>query len=168
MKNINYSKKTAIIKAISQKYDRCSTLQMAAMIDIIFLLLIFFLVAAKWCNPEYQLPFDLPGFASAAGLPPLEPMPVTLEPCDDGFWVQIAAAPPIKVSDQNPAHDLALVLEKIQQTLISQKRNASDPIELSCSKKLKYKHLARFYNLLYGSQITNIILLPSRSAGEQK
>ena len=168
MKNINYSKKTGIIKAISQEHDRCSTLQMAAMIDIIFLLLIFFLVAAKWCDTEYQLPFDLPKFASNTAADPIEPMTIALEPCDDGFWVQIAAAGPLKVSDENPARDLALVLENLQQTLISQKRNTSDPVELSCSKKLKYKHLARFYNLLYGSQITNIILAPSRPAGEQK
>jgi len=57
---------------------RIFSLRMAPMIDIIFLLLIFFLVAAKWRPAESFLPFKLP-VGAAGNQAVVRPEPLVIE-----------------------------------------------------------------------------------------
>jgi len=132
---------------------------MIPMIDMLFLLLIFFLVAAKWRPQENFLPFRLsPPTATAQGPQPgrPEPMPIYITAIDNGCEIRIGRLPPIKIEDKKFEEDLAGFPEQMQKALTGEKRTVSDPVEIICSPKVKWEHLAKIYNLFFGSGISDI------------
>jgi len=133
------------------------TLRMAPMIDMIFLLLIFFLVAAKFRPKEDFLPLQLP--ASQAGdwrIGKPEPLIILISQTQTGCQVQIAGLHTVRIENQNPEADLAVLMEKIRDCITSQKRFADDPIEIICTPEVKWEHLAKIYNMFYGAGLTDI------------
>lgn len=136
---------------------RSFTLRMAPMIDVIFLLLIFFFVAAKWRPQENFLPFQLP--AAQAQSPRLgrpEPLIIHISATDTGCQVQIAQLQMVQINDETVEANLAGLIEEMQQCMLSQKRFASDPIEIICEPEVKWEHLAKIYNVFYGAGLTDI------------
>jgi biopolymer transport protein ExbD len=134
------------------------TLRMAPMIDMIFLLLIFFLVAAKWRPQEDFLPLSLPAAEaqpSSVGTP--EPLMIYIRPAENGCEVQIGQAEALLIRDDNAEADFSALMDKIQQCLAAQKRFAADPVEIVCDPLVKWEHLTKVYNTLLGSGLTNII-----------
>ena len=133
------------------------TLRMAPMIDMIFLLLIFFIVAGKWRPQEDFLPFEMP--AAQAGYHQFgrpEPLMIHIFATQTGCQVQIGQLHTVQVEDKTIVADLTVLMGKIQQTLLDQKRFAIDPIEIVCAPEVKWDHLAKIYNLLYGAGLTDI------------
>jgi biopolymer transport protein ExbD len=134
-------------------------LRIAPMIDMIFLLLIFFLVAAKWSPQEDFLPLQLPaanaGTVVQATVKP-EPLAFQITPTNTGCRVQIGASRAIDIPSQTPEQGLALLMEQTKLCLSEQKRYASDPVEIVCAGKVKWENLARIYNVLYGMGLTDI------------
>jgi biopolymer transport protein ExbD len=151
----------SIQKVISHRLGaaprRYSALRMAPMIDMIFLLLIFFLVAAKWRPAEDFLPFQL-GAAQArpAGLVKPEPLIIQITATQTGCIVQIGQSQTVSIEDRTIAADLVTLTEKLQEALVLQKRYGSDPVEIVCSPELKWEHLAKVYNTFYGAGLTDI------------
>jgi len=132
-------------------------LRMAPMIDMIFLLLIFFLVAGKWRPQENFLPFKLPTAVAGQhqiGRP--EPLTMHIFATQAGCLVQIGQLQTVRIEDQTLAADLAGLMDKIHQTLLDQKRFATDPIEIICEPQVKWDHLAKIYNLFFGAGLTDI------------
>jgi biopolymer transport protein ExbD len=135
------------------------TLKMAPMIDMIFLLLIFFLVCAKWFPQEKLLPFSFP--TAQAGEMPLikaEPLLINIESFDDGCIVNVAAKN-IKINNETIENDLVKLLGELNIVLKSQKRYISDPVKLTCDKSVKWDHFAKVYNVLYGVGMTDITIV---------
>lgn len=145
-------------------------LRMAPMIDMIFLLLLFFLVAAKWRPKEDFLPMQLAtaGFG-APNVGKAESLLIQISQNDAGpstslgvvslsnhCKVQIGSSYVVDISSQNPEQGLAEMMEKIRQLLIEQKRYASDPVEIICAPDVKWENLARIYNVLVGMGINDI------------
>jgi biopolymer transport protein ExbD len=134
-------------------------LRIAPMIDMIFLLLIFFLVAAKWSPQEDFLPLQLPianaGTVAQTTVKP-EPLTIQITPANAGCRVQIGSSRTIDIPSQNPEQGLASLMEQTKLCLSEQKRYASDPVEIVCAGKVKWENLARIYNVLYGMGLTNI------------
>lgn len=126
------------------------------MIDVIFLLLIFFLVAAKWRPQEDFLPLRLP-VAQARGthVPGPEPLIIHISATQTGCRVSMARTDIVKLNNATIDKDLALMLEEIKDTLLAQKRFASDPIEIICAPEVKWDHLAKIYNAFYGAGLTD-------------
>ncbi len=148
---------TAISNRIFLKRKSRFTLRMAPMIDMIFLLLIFFLVAAKFRPQEDFLPFQLPAVHSqyhAVGKP--EPLTMLISATNSGCLVQISRLHTVRIENENIETDLAVLMEKIEDCLLAQKRLAADPIEIICDADVKWQHLAKIYNLLYGAGLTDI------------
>lgn len=152
----------SIQKAFSHRLGagrrRYFALRMAPMIDMIFLLLIFFLVAAKWRPAEDFLPFQL-GAAQArpAGLVKPEPLIIQITGTEAGCRVQIGRPRnTVNIEDRTIAADLVMLTEKVQETLVMQKRYGSDPVEIVCSPELRWEHLAKVYNTFYGAGLTDI------------
>jgi len=146
-----------ISKNISESKDRNFSLRMAPMIDIIFLLLIFFLVAGKWRPQENFLPIRLPAAnASQQLIAKPEPLMIYISPTKTGCNVQIAQIYSIQIENENIEKDLVFLMEKLNDTLLKQKRYASDPIEITCLPKVKWDLLAKIYNLFYGMGLTDI------------
>jgi biopolymer transport protein ExbD len=133
------------------------TLRMAPMIDMIFLLLIFFIVAGKWRPLENFLPFEMPAAQAGSqqfGRP--EPLMIYISATQTGCQVRISQLYTVQIEDKTIAADLTVLMEKIRQTLLDQKRFAADPIEVVCAPEVKWDHVAKIYNLFFGAGLTDI------------
>ena len=133
------------------------TLRMAPMIDMIFLLLIFFIVAGKWRPQENFLPFDMPAAQAGSlqfGRP--EPLMIHISATQTGCQVQIGQLYTVQIEDSRLVADLTVLMERIRQTLLDQKRFATDPVEVVCEPEVKWDHVAKIYNLFFGTGLTDI------------
>ena len=133
-------------------------LRMAPMIDVIFLLLIFFLVAAKWRPEENFLPFQLPIAQAALSYNLAKPEPLTIHifATETGCQVRIGRFGAVQINDKTVEADLVLLMETIGDCLAGQKRFASDPVEIVCDAAVKWEHMAKIYNMLFGASMTDI------------
>ena len=130
---------------------------MAPMIDMIFLLLIFFLVAAKWRPKEDFLPFQLPAAQAQdhrIGKP--EPLIIYIFATEAGCNVQISQFYTVQIENGKIEANLAVLMEKIEKCLLAQKRFATDPIEIVCGAGVKWEYLAKIYNMFFGAGLTDI------------
>ncbi len=133
------------------------TLRMAPMIDMIFLLLIFFIVAGKWRPRENFLPVEMP--AAQAGFQQFgrpEPLMIHISATHSGCQVRIGQLYTVQIEDKTIAADLTALMEKIRQTLLDQKRFAADPVEVICAPEVRWDHVAKIYNLFFGAGLTDI------------
>ena len=138
---------------------RYSTLRMAPMIDMIFLLLIFFLVSAKWRPEENFLAFQLPAAQTTEYRPGKpEPLKIHIFSTETGCEVRIGQIDTVLIENETIESDLAVLMEKMQECMLSQKRFVSDPVEIICEPKVKWDHLAKIYNLFSGAGLTDITL----------
>ena len=137
---------------------RCSfTLRMAPMIDMIFLLLIFFLVAAWWRPVENFLPFQLPGAQAQdhrVGKP--EPLIIYICATENGCEVRPGRLQPVQIEGQAVEENLAVLMEQIRDCMLTQKRFVSDPIEIVCEPEVKWQYVAKIYNVFFGAGLTDI------------
>lgn len=127
------------------------------MIDVIFLLLIFFLVAARYRPQEDFLPLKVA--TAQAEVQPLarpEPLMIEISPAAAGCEVQIGRCETALVSSQNIDADLVLLMRQLQACLTQQKRFTSDPVEIVCGPDVKWEYLAKIYNVFYGMGLTDI------------
>jgi len=133
------------------------TLRMAPMIDMIFLLLIFFLVTAKWRPQEDFLPFQLPVAEAQNGvLGCPEAMEIYISATPSGCEVRIGELHPVQIDNETIDANLAVLMEKMNECMLAQKRFAGDPVEIICGPDVKWEHLARIYNLFFGAGLTDI------------
>ena len=144
-------------------------LRMAPMIDIIFLLLIFFLVAAKWRPKEDFLPLQL-ATAGPGPAPVVKPEPLIIQIAqqDTGCRVQIGSSQTVEIASQNPEAGLAEMMTKTRRCLLDQKRYASDPVEIICAPDVKWENLARIYNILIGMGLTDITFRMTEDSANAK
>jgi biopolymer transport protein ExbD len=134
-------------------------LRIAPMIDLIFILLIFFIVAVRWRPQENFLPLQLPtANAGTVVQPTVKPEPLTIQitPTSTGCRVQIGSSYAVDIPSKNPEQGLASLMEQIKQCLLEQKRYASDPVEIICAGKVKWGNLVKINNVLYGMGLTDI------------
>jgi len=130
---------------------------MAPLIDMIFLLLIFFLVAAKWRPKEDFLPMQLAaaGFG-AQSLGKAEPLIIEITQTDTVCRVRIGPEYAVDIAAENPEQGFVGLIEKTRQCLLEQKRYVSDPVEIICAPDVKWENLARIYNVFVGMGLTDI------------
>ena len=98
-------------------------LRMTALVDVIFLLLIFFLLTAKFRPQENFLPVRLPtAQADTARLGRVEPLLLYLFESKTGCEAQIGMVATIRIDDKTVDSDLASFAEKTAEVLKMQKR----------------------------------------------
>lgn len=124
---------------------------MTPMIDVIFLLLIFFLLTAKFRPIEDFLPIKIPA-AQAAQFGKVEPLAVHIQNTRQGCFVRIDNSKKVKVQDDFQA----ALQDSFELILNEQKRYSSDPIEIICDKTVKWQDLVSVYNCLYGAGAEDI------------
>jgi len=148
-----------IFGRLNSSRRRPFTLRMAPMIDMIFLLLIFFFVAAKWRPQEDFLPFQLPAAqAHDHTIGKAEPLIIHIFAAETGCQVRIGGLYTVQIENQTIEADLVGLMEKVEKCLLAQKRFATDPVEIICSPEVKWEHLAKIYNVFYGMGLTDITL----------
>jgi biopolymer transport protein ExbD len=137
------------------------SLRMAPMIDIIFLLLVFFVLTAKFRVPEQFLTIQLPTpNEQVQRLDIVEPLIVSISPAGENQCrVSIGdSAHPVTVDIEidNIARDLTTLAERVSDVLTARKRIPSDPVEIRCHDRVNWDYLVKIYNVLYAMGITDI------------
>ena len=124
---------------------------------MVFLLLLFFLVAAKWRPQENFLPFQLPAAqAQEHGIGKPEPLTIQICSTQAGCEVQIGQLYTVQLEDQTIEANLAVLIDRIRDCLVTQKRFTSDPVEIVCDASVKWEHLTKIYNIFFGAGLTDI------------
>ena len=85
-----------------------------------------------------------------------EPLVIAIKSISAGCVVQIGQSVAVEIVDETTDENLALMMEKLKQCMVQQKRFTSDPIEIVCEREVKWQYLAKIYNLMYGSGLTDI------------
>jgi biopolymer transport protein ExbD len=131
---------------------------MAPMIDMIFLLLIFFLLTARFRPSENFLPMrlELGGTAASAPSGLVEPLTMYISSAQNGCKVRLGRHHTVNIIEAGPEAGLALLVDKLTLSLYEQKRNISDPVEIVCADAVNWEQTARIYSVLYGMGITDI------------
>lgn len=134
-------------------------LRMAPMIDIIFLLLTFFVLTVRFRVPEQFLPITLPSAVQAREIGIVEPLVINILADEGNCVVQFgenASAGEVVVRAERIDGDLANLYGEVVAVLKSQKRHVGDPIEVVCSDDVKWDYLVKIYNVLYAMGINDI------------
>jgi len=127
------------------------------MIDVIFLLLTFFVLTAKFRTPEQFLPIYLPtAEAAVERFGPIEPLIISISGEEVGCLVEIGGLESLRIEGAHYADGLVGFANKLADVLSLQKRTASDPVELRCDDNVRWDHLVKIYNVLQAAGISNI------------
>ena len=131
-------------------------LQMTSMIDVVFQLLIFFMLTFKVLTPESQFSIEIP---TKAGRPVddmvmIPDLRVTLAADDKGEWT----AAQIGVRPFGP-NVLELAYEIADAT-----GGGKMPVEIAADPKIKYQFVMQLINACAGLNVTNIKFAPPRAA----
>lgn len=142
------------------------SLRMTAMIDVIFLLLIFFVLTARFRQPEQFLPIQLPSIQSQLQrLDVIDPLRISIQPTITGCKVLIGSNPVLESVDiERESIDIGLAdfVLKLSSVIKGHKRSASDPIEILCHDDIKWDHQVKIYNILYSLGLNDITFDLSR------
>ncbi len=132
---------------------------MTPMIDIVFLLLVFLLATSRFRPLEAKLPMELPTpqAGEMARFTLVEPLVISLYSQDEGMRLILEGRE--FTYDDVTAASLIDFSDNLEDVYSVQRRTVDDPIELNCGDNLKWEHLVKFYNLMYGMGITNITFI---------
>ena len=133
-----------------------SGLRMTAMIDVIFLLLAFFVLTAKFRAPEQFLPAALSSANAAVSPGIVEPLAITIHAEAGGCVILLGDTDPTHIDSATPEAALAVFADRLQAALQSQRRTTADPVEILCDDQVEWDHLVKVYNILYAMGITDI------------
>jgi len=132
-------------------------LRLTAMIDMVFLLLIFFLVTANLRPAEGFLPFQLPAAsAGQAQFGKAVPLTIQIFAVPGGCEVQIGRNHTLRVEQATSESDLAGLAETISGIMERQKRTRDDPVEIICRPDVQWRYWARIYSVLFGLGVKDI------------
>jgi biopolymer transport protein ExbD len=128
------------------------------MIDVVFLLLVFFLLTASFRPREGFLPTKLPQLSATAEPSELEPLPIQVFTLENGdCQVQIGAQDPIRISADSVAAGFSEVKNAIHNMFLQQGRNTENPIKLIPTPQTKWDHVVKTYHCLWELNLTNVI-----------
>ncbi len=133
------------------------SLRMLPMIDVIFLLLTFFVLTAKFRMPEDFLAMKLPtGAGRMDSSVIIEPLVLSVAVAGEGCEIVIGQAESVRVSDAAVEDGLAQFATMFKQISADQKRHAGDPVEIMCDDDVKWDHLVKIYNVLQAMGMDDI------------
>ena len=139
------------------KPRRSPALRMTPMIDVIFLLLIFFVLTAKFRTPEQFLPIHLPASDSQIeSFNVIDPLQINISATKSGCVARIGNTENILIENITVDTGLAGFASKLVDTLNVQKRTHADPIEITCADEVKWDHLVKIYDSLAAMGLNNI------------
>jgi biopolymer transport protein ExbD len=146
-----------VIAGLRKQKRRSFGLRMTAMIDVIFLLLTFFVLTAKFRPPEEFLGLSLgANSATATNFSIIEPLTLQITSKNDGCGVQIGQSSLCEISSETIDEDLAGFAESLAAVLAEKKRNTGDPIEIICAEEVEWDYLVKIYNVLQAAGADDI------------
>ena len=133
-------------------------LSIVPLIDVVFLLLVFFLLTASFRPREGFLPTKLPQLSATAEPSELEPVPIQVVTMPNGdCQVQIGSQNPILISADSVAEGFSGVKDAIYNLFVQQGRTAENPIKLIPTSQTKWDHVVKTYHCLWQLNLTNVI-----------
>lgn len=150
---------TRIVK--KHRFGRKSALrlQATAMIDVIFLLLTFFVLTARFNRPEQFLSMKVPTAAAKTSGPVLiEPMEINISAAQagSGARISIAGRRELSLSEKEIERGLADFANGVVAELEAGSRTVDDPVRLICSQEASWDIFVKVYNVLYAMGIEDI------------
>ena len=148
----------AVASALKEERPFNFGFRMMPMIDMLFLLLIFFLLTLQFRPVESYLPFQLPGAgAEEAQFGKAEPLTLNLTARrNGGCGIQIGHTKGIVIDANSMDADLAAAAKRIAEVIRQQKRTTADPVEFVCDRGVQWQYIAKLYNILFGMGIKDI------------
>jgi|GEM_PF-5658086 len=147
---------TKIKKCRAKKKSKSVALQirMISMIDVVFLLLIYFLLTSNFRAKEGYLPISLPEENQQTTTTRMvEPLDVTVTSITDGQCEITLGEGDIIFID----NDFGKLINALKEIVTTHGRNASDPIKLKPAPQSQWHHVVQTYDALWESNMTNII-----------
>ncbi len=131
-------------------------LQMVPMIDVVFLLLIFFLLSANFRSKEGFLPAELPRQIVHGRQMEMEPLLLRVtSQADGGCRIQIGAQAALVIEPQAETFDA--VSRELQKVLSGQGRRLDDPIKILPTEHTKWDHVVKVYDAIWQINAHHII-----------
>jgi len=135
------------------------TLNLTPMIDVVFLLLFFFLVSSRFSTREGMLPGQLqPRAASAAKAMPFSPIQIHIKP-SPGAPQECQVTIDKYHESPFPIAELAAELRRIQQP--ENGVAASTPVHLLAGDEIDWDHVVSAYNAALAAGYERILFYPS-------
>ena len=132
-------------------------LRMTPMIDVIFLLLIFFVLTARFRIPEQFLGSILPdNKPNQRHADVIEPLVLYISDEDTGCRIQIGIIENVMIQDKARDEGVTAFANKLTDVLTAQKRTTEDPIEILCDDEVEWDYLVKIYNVLYAMGIEDV------------
>lgn len=143
-----------VMTGVARRKHRVSMgLRMTPMIDVIFLLLTFFVMTAKFQDPEKHLPV----MVAKAGPPPAAAedrrLKIFVEADAAGCRLRVEDRPPIQLSEVNPSESLLVLARKVRREL---EATGPVPVELYCGDAVSWDIVVKVYDVLYALGLQNI------------
>lgn len=133
-------------------------LRMVPMIDVVFLLLVFFLLAANFRTQEGFLPAELPKQTETGQYVPLEPLIIRIQTVqDDRCKIQIGNNECQIASPETAEAGFEILSQQLKEVLKHQGRRLDDAIKLVPSKNTKWDHFVKAYNAIWQIDCRNVI-----------
>ena len=148
------------IKRLKRKHKTHVGVCMTPMIDIIFLLLTFFVLTANFRKPEDFLSLKLPTAAAAAqNFAIVSPYQIDISAVNAGCVITFGSGKTrqqVTINDGTVNSDLATFAAGLSPALAMQKRTADDPIEISCADDVRWDNLVKIYNIINALGIQDV------------
>lgn len=127
-------------------------LRMTPMIDVIFLLLTFFVLTAKFREPEQVLPVDaIKGARSAESA--AAPLKIVVEKTEKGIFLKVGSKPAILFNERNAEDALLILAKKAQESL---ENGESQAVDLYCQDAIPWGIVVKVYDVLYATGLQDI------------
>jgi len=139
-----------------QPLTRRMQLQMVPMIDVVFLLLIFFLLSANFRSKEGFLPAELPRQITHSRQMEMEPLLVRVLSQPDGSC-RIQIGPEAALTIEPEIETFEAVSRQLQKVLDNQGRHLDDPIKIVPAISTKWDHVVKTYDAIWQINAHNII-----------
>jgi biopolymer transport protein ExbD len=128
-------------------------LRMTPMIDVIFLLLTFFVLTAKFQEPEKLLPVIVGNTNQQFTVTQDTPLKIVVETEHSGCLLRVANRPAIQLSDANLSESLLVLARKVHQEL---ETTGPVPVELYYEDAVSWDIVVKVYDVLYALGLENI------------
>ena len=131
-----------------------ATLQMTSMIDVVFQLLIFFMLTFKVLAPESQFSIEIPTKAGtpAEDQPMIPDLRVSLDANDAGEWTRARIGTRVLAPD----------LVELAWEIAGASADGQMPVEIDADPRIKYQHVMALINQCAGLNVRNIKFAPPR------
>ena len=120
-------------------------LRMTPMIDVIFLLLTFFVLTAKFQEPEQLLPIVMGQADAQVAGPQTNPISICITIVPEGCAVSVADGPYTPITLADPAAGLLILTQNVQNQIEA----AGGPVELTCDDAVSWDLVVKIYDVLY-------------------